>query len=100
MSPLSKGELTTKKLHAAEDDDFLQNLFEKYATNGAGGIQVITKANAYLAAGKCVEKWRGLSGAENRTYLKENFQGAWEEHDIHKKNKIDITEAYAMMKEI
>jgi len=53
-----------------------------------------------LAAGKCVERWRSLTGEENRSYLKENFAAAWAEHDIHSKNKIDLTEAYALMKEI
>ena len=61
---------------------------------------MITKDKAYLAAAKCVERWRKLKGEENRQYLKDNFNAAWEEHDIHHKNKIDITEAYALMKEI
>ena len=44
--------------HAAEDDDFLQTLFKNYATNGKDGIQIITKDKAYLAAAKCVERFR------------------------------------------
>jgi len=55
---------------------------------------VIAKDKAYLAAVQCVERFRNLSGAENTAYLKENFATAWGEHDIHAKNKIDITEAY------
>ena len=87
-------------LHAAEDDDFLQNLFKNYATNGKNGIMEITKDKAYVAAAKCVERWRKLTGDENANYLKENFEASWNEHDIHHKNKIDLTEAYAMMKEL
>ena len=41
-----------------------------------------------------------MKGADNQAYLKENFQTAWEEHDVHNKNKIDITEAYSMLKEL
>ena len=97
---LTKGELTEKKMHAAEDDDFLQGLLSKYAQNGQSGIQVITKDQAYLAASQCVKRWRNLSGTENSSYLKENFENAWEEHDVNKNNKIDLTEAYTLMKEI
>jgi len=42
--------LSDKELHAAEDDDFLQNLFQKYATDGKNGIKIITKDKAYLCA--------------------------------------------------
>ena len=96
----SKEEVMKKNAHAAEDDDFLQGLFTQYAINGKGGIKVITKDKAYLAAQKCVAKWKNLKGEELNNYLKENFSGAWEEHDIHKKNKIDVTEAYQMLKDL
>lgn len=97
---LTKGQLTEKKMHAAEDDDFLQSLLQKYAQNGPSGIQVITKAKAYVAAAECVKRWRKLSGTEIHDYLKENFENTWSDHDVHKSNKIDITEAYSLMKEI
>lgn len=44
------GGLSDKELHAAEDDDFLQSLFQKYATNGKNGIKVVTKDKAYICA--------------------------------------------------
>jgi hypothetical protein len=47
-----------------------------------------------------VKRWRNLTGTENSQYLKENFDTAWENHDMHKKNKIDLTEAYSLMKDI
>lgn len=97
---LTKGEMTEKTMHATEDDDFLQSLLQKYSTNGANGIQVITKDKAYLASAQCVKRWRNLTGTENSQYLKENFDTAWENHDMHKKNKIDLTEAYSLMKDI
>ena len=97
---LTKGQITERKLHAAEDDEFLQNLLQKYAVNGKDGIQVITKDKAYIAAAVCVKRWRKLEGQDNSQYLKENFQAAWEEHDVNKNNKIDLTEAYSLMKEI
>ena len=55
---------------------------------------MITKDKAYIAAGKAIEHWRGIKGDENKQYLKDNFQALWEEHDVHHKNKIDVTEAY------
>ena len=35
------GTLSERDLHAAEDDDFLQALFQKYAINGKNGIKMI-----------------------------------------------------------
>ena len=62
-----------RELHAAEDDDYLQSLFEKYAKEGKGGVKMITKDKAYIAAGKAIEHWRGIKGDENSQYLKDNF---------------------------
>ena len=61
---------------------------------------MVSKDKAYICASKAIEKWKGLKGQENLDYLKENFSQNWDEHDIHKKNKIDVTEAYQLMKEI
>ena len=96
----SKEEMLKKNAHAAEDDEILQGLFTKYAINGKDGIKVITKDKAYLAAQQWVKQKKNLKGDELNNYVKENFPGAWEEHDIHKKNKIDVTEAYQMLKEL
>jgi hypothetical protein len=41
-----------------------------------------------------VEKFRDLKGNDITNYLTENFKPSWDEHDVHGKNKIDITEAY------
>ena len=54
-----------RELHAAEDDDYLQSLFEKYAKEGKNGVKMITKDKAYIAAGKAIEHWRGIKGDEN-----------------------------------
>ena len=61
---------------------------------------MITKDKAYVAAGKAIEHWKDLKGTENKDYLKANFQTAWDEHDVHHKNKIDTTEAYQLLKEL
>ena len=39
-----------KNLHAAEDDDYITKLFEKYSTTDKKGNEIVTKANGYLAA--------------------------------------------------
>jgi hypothetical protein len=51
------GGLSEKELHAAEDDDFIQSLFQKYATNGEAGVKIVTKDKAYICAQKYIEKW-------------------------------------------
>jgi len=61
---------------------------------------MLTKDKAYLAAGKCVEKWRGLKGEDNQNYLKANFDETWNNYDVKGKNKIEESEAYQLLKEI
>ena len=73
---------------------------DKYGADGKKGIRIITKDKAYLAAQKCIEKFRDLKGEDATNYLKENFKSAWDEQDVHNKNKIDITEAYSMLQNI
>ena len=65
--------MSNRELHAADDDDFLQGLFQKYSTDGKNGIKIVTKDKAYLCAQKYIEKWKQLTGADNQAYLKENF---------------------------
>jgi|TARA_B110000238_G_C15959690_1_gene366838 hypothetical protein len=66
-------ELNDREKNAAQDDDFIQSLFSKYAKEGKGGIMMITKDKAYVAAGKAIEHWKELKGQENKDYLKANF---------------------------
>ena len=89
-----------KNLNAAENDDFLNKVLDKYGQDGKKGIRIITKDKAYLAAQKCIEKFRDLKGEDATNYLKENFKTSWDEQDVHGKNKIDITEAYSMLQYI
>lgn len=44
-----KGEKKINK-HAAEDDDYLEKLFDKFSSKDKKGNVVVTKANAYKAA--------------------------------------------------
>ena len=62
-------ELSQRDIHAAEDDDFLQSLFAKFATNGKDGIKTISKDNARLAAAQCLQKWHSQSEQEAKEYL-------------------------------
>ena len=61
---------------------------------------MITKDKAYIAAGECLKKWKGMNQKDVQEYLKANFQDAWDEHDTLKKNKIDVSEAYSLIKYI
>ena len=61
---------------------------------------MIAKDKAYTAASECIMKWKGLGQSEAVQYLKENFDTNWAEHDPAGKNKIDITEAYQLMKQL
>ena len=92
--------LSDREAHAAEDDEYLQGLLTQYAVDGKKGLKVLTKDKAYLAAGKCVEKWRGLKGEDNQNYLKANFDETWNNYDVKGKNKIEESEAYQLLKEI
>jgi hypothetical protein len=44
------GGLSDKELHAADDDDFIQGLFQTYSSNGKNGIKIVTKDKAYVCA--------------------------------------------------
>ena len=92
--------LSDREAHAAEDDEYLQGLLTQYAVDGKKGLKMLTKDKAYLAAGKCVEKWRGLKGEDNQNYLKANFDETWNNYDVKGKNKIEESEAYQLHKEI
>lgn len=92
--------LSEREQHAAEDDEYLQGLLTQYAVEGKKGLKMISKDKAYLAAGKCVEKWRGLKGEDNQNYLKANFDETWTQYDVKGKNKIEESEAYQLLKEI
>mmetsp|Transcript_6933 Transcript_6933/g.11138 ORF Transcript_6933/g.11138 Transcript_6933/m.11138 type:complete len:118 (+) Transcript_6933:271-624(+) len=57
-------ELSEREKHAADDDDFLQNLLGKYSINGKNGIKLIAKDKAYIAATQCLQKWKGMAAKD------------------------------------
>ena len=61
---------------------------------------MITKAQALQCAPAVLKRFRNLSGQESKDYVKTNFDKTWEEHDIHAKNVIDVTEAYQLFNEL
>ena len=61
---------------------------------------MLPKANALAMAPQVLKKFRNLTGQEAKDYLATNFQKAWDEHDIHGKNLIDVTEAYQLFNEL
>ena len=89
-----------REQHFAEDDDFLQGILTQYAVDGPKGQKIVSKDKAYIAAGKCIEKFRGIKGSANQTYLKTNFAEIWAQYDVKGKNRIEESEAYQMFKEI
>ena len=92
--------LAQHQLDAAKNDEFLQNLLDKYSKNGEDGIKMISKDKALLCAAQVLKKFRHLNGQESKDYIAGNFQKAWDEHDIHQKNIIDVTEAYQLFNEL
>ena len=92
--------LSDREQHAAEDDEFINTMLEQYQESGKKGAKIITKAKAKIAAGKCIEKWRGLKGEQNKNYLNSNFDDVWSQHDVQGKNTIEVSEAYQFLKEI
>ena len=89
-----------KQLNFAQDDEVIQKLFDKYAEDGEDGLKVLKKDKAYQMSQKAMMKIKGMSEDDTATYLKDNFDKHWAEHDIHDKKEIDITEAYQLVKEI
>jgi hypothetical protein len=87
-------------LDAAKNDEFLQNILDKNSKDGADGIKTISKEKARAAALIVVKKFRGLNGQEGKDYINANFGKTWDEHDIHGKNMIDVTEAYQFFNEL
>ena len=75
-------------------------MFDKYAEDGDEGLKVLKKDKAYIMSQKAMMKLKGMSEDDTQTYLKDNFEKHWAEHDIHDKKEIDVTEAYQLVKEI
>ena len=92
--------LGARQLDAAKNDEFLTNLIDKHSKDGEDGIKMITKAQALACAPAVVKRFRSITGQEGKEYIKTNFDKAWEEHDIHAKNLIDVTEAYQLFNEL
>ena len=65
--------LAQHQLDAAKNDEFLQNLLEKYSKDGADGIKMISKDNALKAAPQVLKRFRGLQGQEGKDYISQNF---------------------------
>ena len=81
-------------MDAAKNDEFLQNLLDKNSKDGADGIRMLTKEKALVMAQQVLHKFRQMKTEETKDYIKQNFQKTWDEHDLHGKNMIDVTEAY------
>ena len=92
--------LAQKQLNAAQNDEYLQNLFKKFAEDGTDGIRVIKKEKALQAAALVVKKFRNLEGQDNKDYLTANFDEKWNEQDVKGSGVIDVTEAYTMLNEL
>ena len=92
--------LAQHQLDAAKNDEFLQSLLDKNSHDGEDGIKMITKDKALVCAQQVLKKFRHLSDQESKDYIAGNFQKAWDEHDIHAKNTIDVTEAYQLLNEL
>ena len=92
--------LAQHQLDAAKNDEFLQNLLDKNSKDGADGIKMLTKEKALGMAPAVLRKFRQMKMEETKDYIKQNFQKAWDEHDLHGKNMIDVTEAYQLFNEL
>ena len=92
--------LAQHQLDAAKNDEFLQNILDKNAKDGPDGIKMLAKDKALQAAPLVLKKFRGMKTQEAKDYIAQNFQKAWDEHDIHGKNLIDVTEAYQLFNEL
>ena len=93
-------QLAQKQLNAAQNDEYLQNIFKKYGKDGKDGIREISKSDALKVAPQVLKKLKGLTGKDASSYIAENFENTWKEHDVKDEKKLDVTEAYAMFNEL
>ena len=89
----------SKKHSEAEDDDYMQNVFEQYSTDGkdkrgnANGIKLMTKASAMEASHDIIQHWNNLPEVNTVKYLDAKFDKTWDKFDVNNKGIIDVSEA-------
>ena len=89
----------SKKHCGAEDDDYMQGVFEFYATDGKdkrgnpNGAKLLTKANALEASQDIIMKWNNLPEVNAKAYLDARFDKTWDKFDVLNKGIIDVSEA-------
>ena len=91
-----------KETKEAKENAFIEQTVEKFAMKkeSEGEHSVLTKDKAYLAAGKVLEHNKKIRGRENSKYLEDNFSKVWDDHDVEKKNFMQLDEATSFMKEL
>ena len=95
-------ELMFKEQAEANQQKFIDTTIEKYSLKKEQEDQhsVLTKDQAYIAAGKILEHNKKMRGLEKNKFLEKNFLKVWEDHDETKKNYLSLDEAGLFVKDL
>ena len=79
----------SKKHSEAEDDDFMQGVFEQYSTDGRdkrgneNGTKFMTKASTRDASHDIIKQWNNLPEVSTEKYLNAKFDKTWDKFDVN-----------------
>ena len=95
-----------KDFNGADEDEIMDKVFSKYAsegTNGEGvknGEKLLMKDKAPKAAGVILEATHKLKGAQVPGYIKANFEKTWSRFDINGDGFIKAEETHTFMRSL
>ena len=98
--------LVSRQHSAAEDEDYMTNIFNSYSQHGKDkrgnptGVDLLTKEKAFSAAEEIIMKWNDLPQPNAKKYLDDKFDKNWEKFDVNHAGFIDTTEAFQFTRQL
>lgn len=102
---LSEGAMV-QDFNGADEDEIMDKVFSKYATEGKdhngvkNGVKILLKATAPKAAGVILEATHKLKGSQVPGYIKANFERTWDNFDINGDGFIKAEETHTFMRSL
>lgn len=102
---LSEGAMV-QDFNGADEDEIMDKVFSKYATEGKdhngvkNGVKILLKATAPKAAGVILEATHKLKGSQVPGYIKANFERTWNNFDINADGFIKAEETHTFMRSL
>ena len=103
---LAANAVSLKDFNGADEDEIMDKVFSKYATEGTGddgvknGVKILMKEKAPKAAGVILEATHKLKGAQVPGYIKANFEKTWSRFDINGDGFIKAEETHTFMRSL